>query len=494
MRRSDAQDLTFQQARETFGAAQKGETFGTAEHQDRLSLTDLGNCYRFVNYFGRDFRYCPALGWVVYNGTRWEFDELGAVMRTAKLTARLLYEEAGMTQDDDLRKAIGKHARASEAERKLTAMVTLARTEPTIAVRAQELDADPMLLNCPNGIVDLTTGELASHRREALMTKVAGVSYDPQMKCARWRLFLKEIFVGQTDLINYMQRALGYALTGVVRERVFFILHGGGANGKSTLVETMHAVLGDYGCNTRPETFLAKKYDAIPVDVASLRGARFVFANELNQGRKIDEGLIKSLTGRDTVTARLLRQNPFSFKPTFKIFLETNHLPTIAGTDNAIWSRVHPVPFDGTIAETDQDPNLPAKLLAEGPGILAWLVEGCLAWQRDGLGEPPRVRMAREDYREREDQVGSFLDDQAVLSPDEEVTTKDLYEAYQDWAKSSGEKKVLSKRAFGLAMKDRKFADYRTHKGRGWRGVRLRRHDEVFAEPGEPKEAGVLAD
>ncbi len=497
MSQPNRQRERFEKARAALREGQAAEGQPPREHPDAgPRLTDVGNAERFVTYFGRYWRYCPAIGWLAYTGARWERDQLGQVMEAAKRTVRLMYEEAAAAEDETRRKDISKHARGSEAEHRLRAMVTLARSERGIPVRPEDLDADPMVLNCRNGVIDLRTGERASHRPEALLTKLAGVPYDPRAECPRWQRFLREIFEDDGELIAYVQRVLGYALTGAVQEHVFLILYGSGANGKSTLIETIHTVMGDYATHTRSETFLQKKHNPIPLDVAALRGSRFVFANEGNQGRRLDEGLIKSITGGDTITARFLHQNYFSFMPTFKLFLVTNHLPTITGTDEGIWRRVHPIRFNVTFATEDQDHTLPDQLRAEGQGILVWLVQGCLAWQREGLGDPLRVRTARQDYRACEDQIGSFLDEQTVIGLDEAVTAKDLYTSYGEWAKASGEtkEKVLSKRALGLALKERGFTGYRTYAGRGWLGLRLRGPDEGCAETREPQEAGALAD
>jgi putative DNA primase/helicase len=267
----------------------------------------------------------------------------------------------------------------------------------------EHLDQDPWLFNVENGTIDLKTGELRPHERGALITKLAPVQYDREAECPTWWKFLMRIFNGNLALIEFLQKAVGYALTGSTREQCLFFLHGLGANGKSTLLEIIHTLLGDYAHRTSSETFLIKKSGGIPNDVAALRGARLVGAVEVESGRRLAEVLIKEMTGGDRISARFLHAEWFDFKPEFKIFLAANHKPVIRGTDHAIWRRIHLIPFNVQIPKPEQDRDLPEKLKAELPGILNWALEGCQMWQLYGLEPPAEVQAATQDYREEMD-------------------------------------------------------------------------------------------
>lgn len=266
---------------------------------------------------------------------------------------------------------------------------------------------------------------------------------------------------------------MGYSLTGDTTEQCLFVLWGSGSNGKSTLLTTAVTMLGEYAMSTRPETFMVKKGDTIPNDLAQLKGARLVIAVEADAGHRLAEGLLKTATGNDRLTARFMRAEFFSFVPTFKIFLASNHKPTIRGTDHAMWRRIKLVPFSVTIPDDQQDRHLADKLNAELPGILAWAVRGCLDWQRNGLGEPDEVRAATAAYRAEMDVLGGFLGDACVVSPHARVASAALYQAYETWAHTNGED-ALSKRAFGLRLSERGFTKADTKKERGWKGVCLR--------------------
>jgi putative DNA primase/helicase len=354
----------------------------------------------------------------------------------------------------------------------MNAMLSSASSERGVPVLPKDLDADPYLFNCLNGTLDLRTGRLREHTREDLITKLSPVEYDPEAKCPTFDAFINRIMAGREKLIAFLQCAFGYALTGDVSERALFILYGCGANGKSVLVETLHAILGDYAMRTPTETLMVKQKGAIPNDVARLKGARFVTANESEEGQRLAESLIKDLTGGDTISARFMRAEFFDFKPECKVWLRTNHKPVIRGTDKAIWDRVKLIPFDVRIPDAEQDKHLMAKLAAEAPGILAWMVEGCLAWQRAGLGIPEEVKKATDSYRAEMDVIQSFIDDRCYLSETAEVKAGDLHAQYLYWSERNGER-PMSKRAFGLRLEEKGFTPTRSSHSRGWRGVGL---------------------
>ena len=420
-------------------------------------LSDLGNARRLIARHGTDLRYCQVWGrWLVWDGTRWATDETGEVMRRAKDTVASIYVEAARTPDDDRRKAVAKHALRSESAQRLRAMVTLAESEPQVVARPDDFDCDLWLFNVLNGTLDLRTGELLPHQRDHLIMKQAPLIYDPEATCPLWDAFLERIMDGNEALIGFLQRAVGYALTGDTSEQCLFILYGTGANGKTTFLQTISAMMGDYAQQTPTETLLIKRGDNIPNDVARLRGSRLVTAVEAEEGRRLAESLVKQMTGGDKLAARFLHAEWFEFRPTFKVFLGTNHKPTIRGTDHAIWRRIRLIPFTVTIPEAEQDKELAVKLRTELPGILAWAVRGCLAWQRDGLGMPEEVQRATEDYRSEMDVLGSFLEDCCIITDGAMTQASVLYQAYRDWCEENGERPVTGTR-FGRRMTERGF-------------------------------------
>lgn len=339
-------------------------------------------------------------------------------------------------------------------------------------VGVEQFDADPWLLNVANGTIDLRTGELREHRREDLLTKLCPVPFDPDATCPTFEGFLDRI-LPDPEVHAFVQRAVGYALTGSTREQVLFILWGGGANGKTTLVEALLAVLGDYGLMTPTDTIAARRETSIPNDVARLRGARFVGAIETDENRRLAEARVKQLTGSDTISARHMRAEWFDFKMSGKLFLATNHKPVIRGTDYAIWRRIRLVPFTITIPDDEKDGALPDKLLAEAPGILRWAVDGCAAWQHEGLGAPEAVSVATDDYRTEQDVLGEFIRDCCSTHPDASCTAAELYDAFADWHGG----RPMNKKTFGLRLQERGFEPSRRYRDgrqqRCWDGIGL---------------------
>ena len=446
---------------------------GGARQPARFNLTDLGNAERFVYRHGSDVRYCYPWGkWLVWNGARWERDEAGKVYKLAKAAVRGIYNEAANAEDEDRRKALAKHAAASESEAKIRAMLELSK--PEVPVSPDDLDAAPWLLNAPNGTVDLRAGELREHRREDLLTKMAGAEYHPGAAAPAWEAFLEHVLPGE-ELRGFVQRAAGYSATGDTSEQCMLINHGAGANGKSTFHEAVSAALGDYAMRTPTEMLMSKRGGGVPNDVARLKGARFVTASETEEGRRLAESLIKDLTGQDTISARFMRGEFFDFKPTHKLWLSTNHKPEIRGTDSAIWRRIRLVPWAVSIPPAEQDKKLPAKLRAESAGVLAWCVEGCVEWGRTGLQAPDEVRKATVAYRSEMDVIGAFLRDECEIGRDFKATLKAVYSRYEEWCEEGGER-AESKRKFNARLTERgQFADRRSGPGglREWHGLRL---------------------
>ena len=439
--------------------------------------TDWGNAKRLVQMHGEDLRYCDLWGsWLVWDGTRWVKDDTREVTRRAKDVVSSMYAEAAGIADQGERKALARWAISSESTHRVRAMLESAKSERPLPILPEQLDANPWLLNVQNGTVDLRTGNLLPHQRQHLITKSAPVMWDPAARCDLWLSFLDRIMGGNQELIQFLQRAIGYSLTADTREDVLFIAYGTGANGKSTLLGTIAAMSGDYGMKTPTETLMLRAKGSIPNDIARLKGARLVTAIEAEQGQRLAESVVKAMTGgaaQEPIAARFLHHEWFEFIPTFKIWLGTNHKPVIHGTDYAIWRRIRLIPFNVKIPELEQDKGLPDKLRQELPGILAWAVEGCLAWQSGGLGTPPEVLRATSDYRAEMDILSGFLDDCCIASKQAEVAVKDLYEAYTDWCETNGEK-AIGKRTFGTKLRERDFDTYKATGGvRTWQGIGL---------------------
>jgi len=438
------------------GQGQKTPTpEGEAQEHGFFKCTDMGNGQRMATWHGHQIRYCAKLGaWLVWDGKRWAVDELSRIEWIAKRTVMGIYSEAGRCTDEAIRQEIAKWARASESGKGRREMIAAARSEPGIPILPDALDSDPMLLNVNNGLLNLRTGELMPHKQDALVTKLAPVDFDPIAECPQWIMFLARIMDNNNDMIAFLQRAVGYTLTGDVSERALFILYGTGDNGKSTFLETVRAMMGDYAMSAEAKTLMRHDRGAASGDIARLKGARLVTASESEHGDKLAEALIKQLTGGDRRVARLLYSNEFEYTPTDKLWLGTNHKPEISGTDPAIWNRVKLIPFSVTIPKAEQDTHLKDKLSTELPGILKWAVRGCLKWQKDGLQIPEPVRAATEDYKLDSDTLGRFIADCCIVHANAKGTLKDLYDDYMEWCVDNGEPN-LTKRDFSAALVER---------------------------------------
>lgn len=425
--------------------------------------TDLGNARRMVDKFGRDMMYVHAWDkWYLWNGARWVEDTTEEIMRWAKRTVARMYEEAARLDDDDRAKLV-KWALASESKKRLTDMVALARSEPGIACSEKALNANAMLLNCANGTIDLRTGDLLPHDRAHRITKQIRIAYNPTATCPTWLKFLNDIMLGDSNMVAFLQRAMGYSLTGDVSAQCLFFMHGKGSNGKSTFTETCMGLMDEYA-QKAPTEMIMQKHGApgIPNDLARLPGARMVVVSEMEENRHLAESTVKDLTGGDTITARFMRGEWFEFKPTHKLWMYGNHKPVVTGTDDGIWRRLHLIPFLAKFEGTNKDDQMPAKLRAEFEGILAWAVEGCVLWQVQGLAAPDQVVTATKDYRSEMDTLQQFIEERCYVNTSVSIRFNELRSAYESWCASYGHK-PLTGRKFGNSLTDRGHEGFNGH-------------------------------
>lgn len=435
--------------------------------------TDAGNAEAFELLHGHRFRYNHTKRkWMLWNSRYWVVDETGEADRAALDTAR---QRRGavvlMARDpDDIRDRFN-WALSSESVFRRKAMLKSAESIKSLATRESDYDRDPFLLTVGNGTLDLRTGTLLQFRPEDMVTRATDIPYDRDAPAPRWGEFLAEVFPGDAVLISFIQQAVGYSLTGDTKEQCLFILHGTGANGKTTFIETVRRLLGTQAVTTPASTLMTQRYPNAPRnDLAALRGARMAIASEAGQGATFDEALVKQLTGGDRIACRFLYGEFFEFTPQFKIWLATNNKPQIRETSDAIWRRIRLIPFTQQFKGEKCDPLLIERLKPELPGILAWAVRGCMVWQREGLGRPKQVLEATRDYRRESDQIGRFLRERCTEGPQYSVPAKHLYGTYQNWCRQQGEKQEPSKTLAG-EMARRDYVKKRTNRGFVYEGL-----------------------
>ena len=437
--------------------------------QRLYSFDDTGNAQRFVDLFGDKVRYCYTdKRWLWYDGRKWCTDMTGAVKRLADkavacMSAELkVYEQTDADEGTDMAKAFEKHMKSSRSNKSKNAMLN--EVMHHVPILPSQLDRYKAALNTPGGVIDLKSGALAPHDPKNYFTKITAVEYSENADCPRWLAFLDDIFRKDKDLIRYVQKAVGYSLTGSTTEQCAFFLYGTGRNGKSTFIDVIRDIFGDYAANIQPETIMVRSNQstAINSDIARLKGARLVTSVEPNEGVRINEGLLKQLTGDDTVTARKLYGDEFEFKPEFKLWMATNHKPVIRGTDTGIWRRIHMIPFTVQIPEEKIDRRLKYKLSAELTGIFRWAVEGCLLWQKEGLKMPRAVLEEVREYRREMDVISAFVEDKCTVGKGLSVKSSQLFAAYLNWAEQNNEYRMSSTK-FGMELAKR----FEKVKGRG---------------------------
>lgn len=442
-----------------------------AEFHDK-DLTDMGNGHRLAEIVKGKCVYCPALkGWMVYRKGRWQPDNGSVIMRMAKAVVKQMYTEAASIEDEQERNALLKHAKASQSSRALKAMIEMAQYQRTVDLEL--FDANPWLLNIRGWTVDLKKWAMWENGPQDHLTKMSPVEYDENAECPTWRAFLDRVTAGNQELQTYLQRIAGYCLSGDTGERCLFVLQGIGANGKTTFLNVLSDLLGDYAVNTPIESLMSRSTTGIPNDIARLRGARLVTASEGEMGQKLAESLVKRLTGRDRITARFLFKEYFEFEPNFKIFLATNHTPLIRGSDEGIWDRIRLIPFSVRIPQEERDPQLPDKLRAEMPGIFNWALEGCREWQESGLPTPEIVVRATGEYRAEMDILARFLEENVLFVPGAKVASAALYKRYREWCDNSGER-FESQKMLGMQLKERGVQSRKVQGYPHWLDLQLR--------------------
>jgi putative DNA primase/helicase len=418
---------------------------------------------KFTERHGDDLRFTAAWGrWSAWDGSVWKQDETLHVYDLARKVCR---EESADCREKYLAPRIASAATIAAVER-------LARADRRHAATIEQWDADPWVLNTPAGIVDLHTGAIRPAKREDYATKITAAA--PGGECPGWLDFLSRITNDNRELQEFMQRMCGYALTGVTREHALFFLYGIGGNGKSVFLNTISGLMGDYARPAAIETFIDSKSEHHPTDLAGLQGARLITAVETEDGRRWAESKLKALSGGDRIAARFMRQDFFDYTPQFKLFIAGNHKPGLRTVDEAMRRRFNLLPFTVTVPASEQDRELTEKLRGEWGGILQWAIEGCLAWQAEGLRRPAVVSEATESYLAAEDVLARWIEDRCVKGVNHREATSTLYADWQKWT-STNEEPCGSPKRFSEHLEARGFTKTRTNAARGFQGIGLRR-------------------
>lgn len=472
-------------------AAEQRQAAATTAPAAGTAMTDLGNAERLAQRHGGDLRYVPAWrSWLRWDGVRWARASEEEITGLAIDTARSIYEEvaaAGKRGDRDQADALLQHAKRSESSSALTNMVRVARALEGVSIDVDDLDANPWLLCCPNGVLDLRTGDLREHRREDLITRCSGVDFDPEATSDTWERFVADVVQGDPDFLAFLQVSAGYALTGDTSEERMWLVQGPGGTGKSTFLEALRGVLGDYACTAEFATFTRRdRNDHGPrPDVARLAGARLVVASEGEDSQRLSEALVKNVTGGERITARFLYGSDFEFRPQFKLWLATNHEPHVRHDDSGIWRRLLHLPFTREIAEEQRDPKLKAELVdveRSGAAVLAWAVRGLARWREEGIRVPESVRQSTAAFRDSQDVLGEFLSEKCVLLERAVTATKDLKIAYKEWRTEVGLTHAPGWQRVTQRLRDEGGEYVNTwvkgRKCRAWQGIGLRADSE----------------
>ena len=459
--------------------SEKKEQFGHDANEDKptYSCTDTGNMERFVDQHKEHIRSLgSAKAWLIWDGSRWKSSGYSEVFEYAMKTIYSISDEVENANSIQEAQMIQKWAVTSQSEPKTRAMMNMAANHPELLTSASAFDADKMKLNCLNGVVDLTTGKLLERDPNDLYTKLVNVKFDPDAKCPTFDRFLKDVFCHDHELLSWAQRAFGYTMTGSVQEQVLFICYGIGANGKSTLLETISKILGDYSTNVDFELFLTNQKSDVRImeAVGEIKSIRLALASEVDSTKRFNESLVKRLTGGDTLRGTKLHTGAFQFEPNHKLCFLTNHLPFARDGSHGYWRRIKIIPFDARFEGETLDSTLPDKLWAEREGILAWLVRGAVNWSirlrstdgQSGLGSCEAVDRAVQQYRLDNDHTTSFIDECLVLEDGVgSVGARELYTAYQSWWRDNHDDEIPSEAIFSRRMEERGLKKRRTKAG-----------------------------
>lgn len=447
-----------------------------AKKDKRYSYDDTGNAERLKDKFGENIRFnYTSKTWMYYDGKRWKHDDSGRMKILADKVVESMKDEklfvAEGVDEDEMLKFRHRHWKDSRNHNKKVNMMK--ECEHLLPVQNKDFDKDFNLFNVQNGYIDLRNGHLMDHDKNNFFTKISNVEYTDKADCPKWEEFLNDIFLGRTELINFIQRAVGYSLSGYTTEQVLFVLHGNGRNGKSVFIDVLNEVFGNYATNITPQAIMTSKManNSGPTpEIAKLDGARFVTTTEPNEGDRFDEGLLKQLTGGDKISARKLHENSFEFTPQLKLWMVTNHKPYVRGRDDGIWRRFVIIPFEKQIPLNEIDRHLTKKLKQELPAIIKWCVDGYLEWQRIGLAEPQIIKEQREEYRTEMDSIAAFLEECCEVGTTGRIKGSLLFNAYDEWARENNQHRMTNTK-FGIEM-SKKFKKI-TSNGVHYIGVRL---------------------
>jgi putative DNA primase/helicase len=445
--RQDYRDWTIDKALTSDRSPKANTTSSTSQapaHLDAQAFlteappTDAGNAECLELLYRDELRYChDRKKWLRWDGNRWVIDGAGRAELAALDVVRARRTAAAQIEDPDKARKAFMWALGSESEGKRSAMLNTARILPSFATRVDLYDREPLLAGVPNGVLDLEHGQHRDARREDYITAQLGASYDTGATCPRWDQFLSEIFDGDAELIAFIQRAVGYSLTGDTREHKLFLCFGHGANGKSVFLDVLSRLLGEYAANSSFDTFDAGRRNEATNDLAALKGKRLVTVIETEDDRRLAEARVKQVTGQDKVTCRFLYGEYFDYRPQFKIWMAMNHKPVISGTDNGIWRRIQLIPFTRSFLERE-DKTLGLKLHGELSGILNWAMAGLQAWLNDGLGRATAIEAATREYRRESDLVSQWLEECTERDIDSRITASAAIESYAAWCKRNG--------------------------------------------------------
>jgi len=469
---------TFQDETSLFINAKTGEVvYGTIKVYE---LNDTGNAQQLVDRYQGFIKYnFENKIWKIWNGKYWQNDITKQIKSYAEVIVNDMKTQAFQSEDDYDRKLKLKNVQRAFSSAGKEAFLKEAQHLTGVPVVNSNFDSHEFLLNVNNGIIDLKKGILVDHEKTFLLSKFIPIDYEENKTPKQWIKFLNEIFLGDQELILYLQKAIGYTLTGSIREQALFILYGDGNNGKSVFLDIISRLLGDYAINVQVETILERKNgNNYTSDLARLKGARFVTTGENNEGSKLNEGLVKQITGGEQITARFLYGTEFEFYPNFKIWIQTNHKPIIRGTDAGIWRRIHAIPLTYKVSESKRDKDLVKKLESELPSILSWAVEGCLLWQKEGLKLPPVIAAGIQEYKNEMDIISTFISEECDLITDWETNANVLYSEYEKWSKNSNEY-LMSKTKFGREIAKR-FNRLRKSYGNVYKGIRLKKDNRAY--------------